>query len=56
MVWGVSADTLIIHAFLSAAACTDMVPSKELERGVTTNAMAKEPPRLKTLASFLQST
>ena len=41
--------------FLSAA-CTDMVPSKELERDVTTNAMAKEPPRLKKLASFLHST
>ena len=33
-----------------------MVSSKELERDVTTNAMAKEPPRLKTLASFLHST
>ena len=54
--WGVSADTLIIHTFLSAPACTDMVSSKELERDVTTNAMAKEPPRLKTLASFLHST
>ena len=56
VVWGVSADTLIIHTFLSVSACTDMVSSKELERGVTTNAMAKEPPRLKTLASFLHST
>ena len=37
-------------------ACTDMVSSKELERDVTTNAMAKEPPRLKTLASFLHGT
>ena len=46
---GISADTLIIHKFLS-------VSSKELERDVTTNAMAKEPPRLKTLASFLHST
>ena len=55
VVWGVSADTLIIHTFLSAPACTAMV-SKELERDVTTNAMAKEPPRLKTLASFLYST
>ena len=53
---GVSADTLIIHTFLSAPACTGMVSSKELERDVTTNAMAKEPPRLKTLASFLHST
>ena len=46
---------LIIHTFLSAPACTDMVSSKELERDVTTNAMAKEPMRLKTLASFLHS-
>ena len=52
----VSADTLIIHTFLSAPACFDMVSSKELECDVTTNAMAKEPPRLKTLASFLHST
>ena len=51
---GVSADTLIIHTFLSAPACNDMVSSKELELDVT-NAMAKEPPRLKTLASFLHS-
>ena len=35
-------------------ACTDMVYSKELERGVSTTAMAL--PRLKTLASFLHST
>ena len=53
---GVSADTLIIHTVLSAPACTDMVSSKELECDVTTNAMANEPPRLKTLASFLHST
>ena len=56
VVWGVSADTLIIHTSLSAPACTDMVSSKELERNVTTNAMAKEPLRLKKLASFLHST
>ena len=56
VVWGVSADTLIIHTFLFAPACTDMVSSKELERDVTTNAMAKEPLHLKTLASFLDST
>ena len=56
VVWGVSADTLIIHTFLSAPACTDMVSSKGLERDVTTKAMAKEPPRLKTLASFVHST
>ena len=53
---GVSADTLIIHTFLFVPACTDMVSSKELERDVTTNAMAKEPPRLKTLAPYLHST
>ena len=53
--WGVSADTFIIHTFLSAPACTDLVSSMELERDVTTNAMAKEPPRLKTIASFLHS-
>ena len=56
VVLGVSADTSIIHTLISVSACTDMVSSKELERGVTTNAMAKEPPRLKTLASFLHST
>ena len=54
--WGVSADTLIIHTFLSAPTCTDMVSSKELERDVTTNARAKEPLRPKTLAPFLYST
>ena len=43
-VWGVSVDTTILHTFLSApacTACTDMVYSKELERGITTSAMAK---------------
>ena len=39
--WGVSVDTTILHIFLSAPACTDMVYSKELERDVTTTAMAK---------------
>ena len=37
-VWGVPVDTTILHTFLSAPACiacTDMVYSKELERGVT---------------------
>ena len=34
-------------------ACTEMVYSKELERDVTTTAMAKALLRLKTLASFL---
>ena len=53
---GVSVDTIIIHTFLSAPACTDMVYSKELECDVTTTAMAKELPRLKMLASFLHST
>ena len=41
---GVSVETTIVHTFLSAPACTaytDMVYSKELERGVTTTAMAK---------------
>ena len=56
VVFGVSANTLIIHTFLFAPACTDMVSSEELERDVTTNAIALEPPRLKTLASFLHST
>ena len=48
--WGVSVDTTIIHTFLSAPACTDMVYSKELECDVTTTAMAKAILRLKTLA------
>ena len=42
--WGVSVDTTILHTFLSApacTACTGMVYSKELERDVTTTAMAK---------------
>ena len=37
------------HTFLSAPACTDMVNSKELERDVTTSAMAKAILRLKTV-------
>ena len=48
-----SDDTTILHTFLSApacTACTDMVYSKELERDVTTIAMAKAVLRLKTLA------
>ena len=54
-VWGGggSVDTTILHTFLSAPACTaftDMVYSKELERDVTTTAMAKVLVRLKTLA------
>ena len=52
-VWGVSVDTTILHTFLSAPACTActcMVNSKELERDVTTTAMAKAILHLKTLA------
>ena len=48
-----SDDTTILHTFLSApacTACTDMVYSKELERDITTIAMAKAMLRLKTLA------
>ena len=41
-VWGVSVDTTILHTFLSAPACTDMVYSKELERDVTPTSMAPE--------------
>ena len=49
----VSVDTTILQTFLYAPACTacaDMVYSKELERDVTTTAMAKAILRLKTLA------
>ena len=53
-VWGCfSIDTTILHTFLPApacTACTDMVYAKELERDVTTTAMAKATLRLKTLA------
>ena len=35
---------------------TDMVGRTELERGVTTTTMEKDLPRLKMLASFLNST
>ena len=59
VVWGVSVDGTILHIFLSTpayTACTDMVYSKELERDVTTTAMAKAILRLKTLASFLHRT
>ena len=48
-----SDDTTILHTFLSAPACTActyMVYTKELERDVTTIAMAKAMLRLKTLA------
>ena len=50
VVWRVSVDTTILHTFLPAPACTDMVYSKELERDVTTTAMAKAALRLKTSA------
>ena len=53
---GVLVDTTILHTFLSApacTACTDMVYSKELERDLTTTAMAKAILRLKTLAFIL---
>ena len=46
----------VIHTFLSSSLRTDIVDSMELEHGVTTTAMSKELPRLKSLASFLQST
>ena len=36
---GVSVDTTLLHTFLSAPACTDMVYSKELERDVTTTKL-----------------
>ena len=52
VVWGVYVETTILHTFLSVpacTACTDMVYSKELERDVTTTAMAKAILRLKTL-------
>ena len=58
-VWGVSVDTTILHTFLSAStctACTHMVYSKELERNVTTTAMAKAILHLKTLALILHRT
>ena len=50
-VWVVSVGTTILHAFISAPACTDMVYSKELEGDIITTAMAKALVRLKTLAS-----
>ena len=46
----------VIHYFLSTSLRTDLEDSMELERGVTTTAMAKELPRLKLLTSFSQST
>ena len=55
VVWDVLVDTTILHTFFSTpacTACTDMVYLKELERDVTTTAMAKAILRLKILASF----
>ena len=59
VVWGVSVDTTILHTFLyspACTACTEMVYSKELERDVTTTAIAMAILRLKTMASFLHRT
>ena len=56
-VWGCSVETTILHTFLSAPACTvctDMVYLKELEREVTTTAIAKGILRLKT-TTFIPS-
>ena len=56
---GVSLDTTILHTFISAPVCTaytDMVYSKELERGVTATAMAKVILRLKIWHLFLHRT
>ena len=52
---GVSVDTTILHTFFfepACTACTDIVYSKELERDVTTTALAKAILHLKTLAFF----
>ena len=54
--WWFGVFQSILHTVLSAlacTACTDMVYSKELERDVTTTAMAQALLRLKTLAPFL---
>ena len=51
--WWFGVFQKILHSVLSAlacTACTDMVYSKELERDVTTTAMAQALLRLKTLA------
>ena len=50
---GISGDTTILNTFLYAPACTaraNMVYLKDLEREVTTTAMAKAILHLKTLA------
>ena len=49
---GVSVDTTILNTFLSAPACTDIVYSKELERDVTTSAMAKAILHLKNFGIY----
>ena len=46
----------VMHIFISMSPRTDMEYSMELERGVTTTAMVRDLPRLKVLASFLNST
>ena len=45
----------VIHTFLSTLSCSDMEDSMELELGISTTATALNLPRLKTLASFLNS-
>ena len=50
VIWCVSVDTTVLHTFLSAPACTNIVYSKELEGDITATAMAKALLRLKTLA------
>ena len=45
-----SDDTTILHTFLSAPACTDMVYSKELESDNTTISIENAMLHLKTLA------
>ena len=45
-------DTTIILQFLTPAACTDMVDSMELECGVTTTAMGKEPGKFSAPENF----
>ena len=55
MVWGVSVEITVLSV-LASTACTDMVYSKELERDVTTTAMAQALLRLKTFAPFLHRT
>ena len=54
--WWFGAFQYILHTVLSVlacTACTDMEYSKELERDVTSSAMAQALLRLKTSALFL---